>query len=218
MLDNNNAGLSEVRSSTESSAGDRRDAVRHTLLIRSAKLIILGAEYLCILCDASETGAKVRFFHPLPDAPTVTLELQNEDQLEAEIVWRKGDKAGLRFLRKAEMARILEVRGRFEKRPVRVRLSVPSVINAGDTQVACTMLDISQQGAKMACTHPFAIRQSVRLNADGLPLELPAKVCWRRGDQIGLAFETVFQFFELARIVHELQGGGTGHNELLSAS
>jgi hypothetical protein len=211
MLESDDAGLGPERAGSALRPSDRRDAVRHTLLIRSAKLIVQGAEFLCILCDASETGAKVRLFHDLPDTRTMILELQNENRFEAELVWRKGDKAGFRFLELAHMDRILEVRDRFEKRPVRVRLQVPCLLIAGDAIMDTVMVDVSQQGAKLVCAHPIAVRQSVRLKAKGLPAELPAKVCWRRGDQVGLAFET-------AQIVHTLQSRGSAGGLLLSAS
>ena len=217
MLSSESPVGSEV-TAAQAKASDRRDAARHTLFIRSAKLLMKGAEYLCVLCDASETGAKVRFFHPLPESPKVTLELQNEDQLEAEMVWRKGDKAGLCFIEQTQMARILAMDGAYQKRPVRVRLNVASELTVEGSPVECTMVDLSQHGAKVLCSQPLAVRQSVMLKADGLPMKVPAKVCWRRGEQVGLSFETVFQFFELARIAYAMQGGKPLADEFLGIS
>src|SRR5690606_20786923 len=54
---------------------DMREAPRFALLIRSAKLICDSGEYLCIIRDVSETGVRLRLFHPLPPDQLLTLEL-----------------------------------------------------------------------------------------------------------------------------------------------
>ena len=207
MFESNGANIGEPVPAAAAQSGERRNARRHTLLIRSAKLLVDGAEYLVVMCDASETGAKVRFFHSLPEITDVTLELQNEDQLKAEMVWRKGDKAGLCFEHRTQMARILSMRNEFKKRPVRVRIQTPGILIADDTQIPCTMIDVSQQGAKIICDGPLALRQSVKFKATDYPFEILAKVCWKKKGRFGLAFQTVYQFFELARLVNVLQGG-----------
>ncbi len=70
-----------------------------------------------------------------------------------------------------------------------------------------TIQDISQQGAKVACTATFAIDQRVKLLADGMR-DIHAKVRWRREGTCGLVFEETFQYGELARVVLHLQDRG----------
>lgn len=183
---------------------DQRGAVRHTLLIRAAKLIAPGGEYLCVIRDASETGASVRLFHPLPEEGNMLLELQNGDRHEVEIVWSNEDKAGLRFCGPVDVSRIIESPSRFSKRPVRLNVTCPARILASGTEYRVEVQDISQQGAKVGCDYRFPIDQRVILKADDIP-NIHAKIRWRREDSCGLIFENTFQFGELARIVAVLQ-------------
>ena len=183
---------------------EHRAAPRHTLLIRSAKLIVRGLEYLCVVRDVSETGVSVRIFHPLPDCTPIVLEMQNADQFALELVWRKHDRAGFRFAEKVDVARIIELPSTFGRRPIRVRLSVPGVLTSGSQQTVCEVLDISQHGAKLSCSHQFAVQQRVKLTAEGLPA-IMAKILWRRDQLFGLAIENTFQFGELAQIIAAVQ-------------
>ena len=43
--------------------------------MRTAKLVVDGREYLCVLRDASATGVKLRLFHPMPAGDAIALEL-----------------------------------------------------------------------------------------------------------------------------------------------
>lgn len=176
---------------------DQRAAPRHMLVLRSAKLIVEGAEYLCILRDVSETGASIRIFHPLPAAASMVLELQNEDRHAVEMVWNEGEKAGLRFLHRADVARLIEMPSGYPRRGIRIRVNRPGVISWDAGEAECMILDIGQHGAKLASAQPVAIHQHMRLSAPGLPT-VDGKICWRRGEKAGLAFETIFQLSELA--------------------
>ena len=197
------AGLA-VPIGTVCDTGEQRGAPRFTLLIRAAKLITPVGEYMCVVRDASETGVNVRLFHQLPDCGKMLLELQNGDQHELELVWQDHDRAGLRFCGPVDISRIVESPSRFAKRPVRIRLNHAGVLSATQENVACTIQDISQQGAKVISDHRFSIDQRVKLSAAGLP-EVNTKVRWRRDDMYGLVFEDTFQFGDLARIVDRVQ-------------
>ena len=133
------------------------------------------------------------------------LELQNGDRHELELVWQDGDRAGLKFLDVADIARIIESPSRYSKRPIRMEVEFPATVLAGVQQVPVTVLNISQQGAKVSCDYRFAIDQRVRLKAEHLP-EVYAKVRWRRDQCSGLVFEDTFQFGDLARVVAAIQG------------
>ncbi len=188
---------------------DQRVAPRHTLLIRAAKLAIAEAEFVCILRDVSETGVSLRVFHDLPaNAGGILLELQNQDRHAVEPVWRDGDRMGLRFREPVDVHRLIEMPAPFDRRPIRVRLKVPGSIGVGDDTAMCCIRDLSQHGAKVSCSHAFALDQRVRLMAEGMP-KVAGKIRWRRDDQFGLAFETTFQLAELALIVAGFQSVGS---------
>ncbi|MCL6250229.1 PilZ domain-containing protein [Altererythrobacter sp. KTW20L] len=185
---------------------DQRTSPRFTMLVRAAKLRCPAGEFMCVVRDASDTGVSVRLFHPLPDEERLMLELQNGDCHELELVWVDRDRAGLKFLAPANIARIVECPSRFAKRPIRINLNAAAQLVGGLASAVVEIHDISQQGAKITSTTRFAIDQRVRLSAEGLP-EVNAKVRWRRGETYGLVFEDTFQFGDMARIVATLQLG-----------
>lgn len=184
-----------------------RAAPRHTLLIRTAKLIVAGAEYLCVLRDVSETGVSLRLFHDLATERFMMLELQNEDRQEVELVWHDGERMGLRFVERVDVNRLIEIPS--QRRPIRVRLCVPAVLSAGEENAICSIRDLSQHGANVACGRTFAIDQRVRLVTAGMPM-IQARVRWRSKEGLGLVFETTFQLAEFAGIVAGFHGNDPG--------
>ncbi|MCB2066805.1 MAG: PilZ domain-containing protein [Erythrobacter sp.] len=182
-----------------------RAAPRFTLLIRAAKLSTPVGEFLCVIRDASESGISARVFHPLPAFAGMAIELQNGDRYGVEKVWQEEDRAGFRFTGPVDISRIIESPSRFAKRGIRLNLSAPATVSSLGGKEEVTIVDLSQQGAKIACTCRFALDQRVTISAKGLP-ETRAKVRWRAEGTAGLAFEDTLQFGELARIARQLQG------------
>jgi hypothetical protein len=183
---------------------DQRSAPRFTLLIRAAKLTSSDAEFLCVVRDASESGISVRLFHPLPAGLEFTLELPNGDRHPLERVWEREGKAGFRFPRPVALERIVEARGGYAKRPVRLRLEVPCRLVASLRRVQATIANLSQQGAQITTQEHLSLAQRIKLEIDGVP-PIAARVRWRREDRYGLSFEDTFQFAELAALAFDLQ-------------
>lgn len=186
---------------------EQRVAPRYTLLIRAAKLICDAGEFLVVIRDVSESGISVRTFHHLPQAPNMVIELQNGDRHELTLVWQEQDRAGFRFAEMADIARIIASPSRFTKRNVRLNLEAPAEVKCGSDRVEdAQIVNLSQQGAQIACTCRFAIDERVKISAAGLP-ETLAKVRWRKDGMSGLVFEDTYQYGELARIAARLQRG-----------
>jgi len=183
---------------------DQRSAPRFTLLIRAAKLVGAGGEFLCVVRDASETGVSVRLFHPLPPEGELSLELPNGDLHPLERVWEEEGKAGFRFVGDVNLARIVESPSPFAKRGVRVHLQVPCELLFGVRKAPATIVNLSQQGARICTSEKLSLIQRVKIRAEGMP-EIAGKVRWRRNDHYGLSFEDTFQFAELAALAFELQ-------------
>ena len=198
----------ETPNSTALGAGDATDqriAERYTLLIRAAKLIAANGEFLCVIRDASETGISVRIFHPLPEPAFMTVELQNGDRHQVELVWQDKDRAGFRFLEAADISRIIESPSQFAKRAIRLKLSAEAQVETRDGRIELAEItDLSQQGAKITCACHFAIDERVKISAPGLPSTV-AKVRWRKQGSYGLIFENTYQYGECARIAAALQ-------------
>ena len=186
------------------SMDEQRNAPRFTVLIRAAKLITPDGEFLCVIRDVSDSGISVRIFHQIPDCGEMLIELQNSEQYTVDLVWQDEERAGFRFKSEVDVARIIELPSRFAKRAIRLSLSAPAELVAGLQILPVTLLDISQQGAKIESAQLFSIDQRVKLRAEGLR-ETAAKIRWRRNGQCGLVFEDTFQFGEVARIAQSLQ-------------
>lgn len=189
---------------TPSLNDEQRNAPRFTVLIRAAKLISAEGEFLCVIRDVSETGISVRIFHPLPNCAEMQIELQNGEQYPVELVWQDDQRAGFRFHGEVDVARIVELPSRFAKRAIRIALEAHAELVADMQILPVTLLDISQQGAKIESAQYFSIDQRVKLRGEGLR-EIAAKIRWRRNGQCGLVFEETFQFGEVARIAQSLQ-------------
>lgn len=183
----------------QASGAELRGAPRFTVLVRSAKLIIDGREYLCVLRDASATGCKVRLFHPLPAYSSLALETSNGDRFPMEMMWNRDDHAGFRFFETINVQRLLDDKcGLYPKRQIRLKTDAEVIVIANGQQIRAMMRDISQQGACIECPERLMLRQPVRIETAGFP-EIFAKVVWRQQPRHGLVFDRTFQMEELAQ-------------------
>jgi hypothetical protein len=182
-----------------------RSAPRFALLIRTAKVIADGREFLCIIRDASASGLKIRLFSALPQAHKLFIELVTGDRYPVELVWQADDYAGLRFQQEIAVDQLLdEARGTFPRRQVRLRIALDGVLHSGGEAVRVGFKDISQQGACVESDKWLLMNELVRLET-GVTPPLYAKVRWRSHPRYGLIFEHTFKLDELARISAPLQ-------------
>lgn len=194
-----------MMSEMDGEGSELRSAPRFTLLLRTAKLVSPAGEYLCVVRDVSSTGISVRTFHPLPQGQ-VALELPNGDRHLLEKVWEKDGAAGFRFASEVDVARLIEGKGRFPKRGVRLHMELPATLVTLGTTHDALVRNLSQQGARIDTRSRLAIDQRVQLELKGRP-SIRAVVRWRKDDEYGLAFVDTFQFAELARLAAQLQAG-----------
>lgn len=180
---------------------DQRSGKRFTLVLRAAKLVAQGREYLCILRDVSQGGIKLRLFHALPAARPLEIELANGMRHAVEPVWQRGDTAGFRFASgSVPLEDLLSERGPFPRRGVRLRAEMPVTVSGPDGTHVATLCDISLDGARIDSTriHPLSAR--LVIESGQLPA-VPGRVRWRKGQAHGLAFERHFALDELARLL-----------------
>jgi len=188
-----------------STGAELRAAPRYALLIRTAKIIADGREFLCIIRDASATGLKIRLFCGLPQAREMAIEMVTGDRYPVELVWQADDYAGLRFLEKIDVEWLLdESRGTYPKRQVRLQISAGGVLHSGGEAVPVALRNLSQQGACVECEKWLLMNELVRIDT-GVTRPLYAKVRWRSHPRYGLVFEHTFKLDELARISAPLQ-------------
>lgn len=180
--------------------GDQREAPRLTLLIRAAKLIADGREFLCVIRDASSKGIKIRLFHAIPEHRKLEVELANGDRHPIEMVWNADEHAGFRFPQDVDIERLVdESQGAFPRRQVRLRITLEATIKTAGETVRVEVQDISQQGACIESDKWLLKNELIRVDTGILP-PIYAKVRWRRHPRYGLVFEQTFRLDELARL------------------
>lgn len=183
---------------------DRRSQPRYALLLRSAKLISLRGEYLCIVRDVSETGLKLRLFHPLPGDEHLALELVTGERFAVDLVWQENGEAGFRFPRGIDVAHFIAEAGPFPKRPVRIRVNHAVTLEFAGADVPAVLQDLSRQGARIQTDAKLAIGQKMRISGAELP-EFEATVCWRREPCYGLVFRQLMRLEDLALRAFRMQ-------------
>ncbi|MDE2303380.1 MAG: PilZ domain-containing protein [Sphingomonadales bacterium] len=184
---------------------EQRSAPRFTLVLRTARLLADGREYLCVLRDISASGVKIRLFHPLPRCEALELEFEDGLRHRMDVVWCADDHAGLRFAEAVDVPAVLE--GRCVTRPrrqMRINVAEPVTLFAGGATVSGRITNLSQQGVCLETEATLSLRERLRLVSDLLP-EMVCTVCWRRKPHYGLVFETGFRLDELARLLARLQ-------------
>jgi len=185
-------------------SSEARSAERYTLLMRAAKLIADGREYLCVMRDASATGTKVRVFHPITKARRLELELGNGERIGVQPVWHCNEYVGLRFDSEVDVHNIIEERPNpYAKRPIRLNVDKPVLLQSGALNQAVTLRNISQGGACVSSPQRLTLHQSVQINVQGLE-PIFAKICWRTMPLHGLVFERNYTIEELALALQTL--------------
>jgi hypothetical protein len=199
---------SEAGGSAADAGSEERRSARFSLLIRPAKLVCGPFEYPCVMRDVSETGVSVRLFQPLPGEAEIQLEMLGGDRYPLELVWEEGLAAGFRFRGPIDLQQVLANAGPFANRPVRLAIDVPVVMEHGARKSTISLVNISQQGARLSCGEYLALGQMVVLHSDSLP-RLHAKVRWRKNEQYGVVFEETFKLPELAALAARIYASPT---------
>lgn len=173
---------------------------RHTLLIRTAKLIGRRGEALCIVRDAWADGIRIRTFTPLPPEPELELELPNGQRHRIVRVRERGELVEFRFLEPIDIERLVAHNPvHLRKREIHLNCLVPAVLSAGAGECDVRLHEISQHGARIECGLRLGIGERVRIGSDALP-PVMATVEWRRAPFYRVLFDRVFPFDELARL------------------
>lgn len=77
--------------------------------------------------------------------------------------------------------------GRLSPHGRRLRANWPALLRRGGVGVPCTVIDVSQAGAKLLIEGEFCIDDHVWLIVEGIG-PIPAVIVWRRGSHAGLRF------------------------------
>ena len=190
--------------SGEADSPEQRAAPRMALLIRTAKLVSAQGEFVCVLRDVSATGISVRLFHRLPSCDAFTLELQSGMAFEVKKVRENDNEAGFQFAAPVELETIIKETGRFPKRGLRMHICFPVVLATRQDRKTGTILNLSQQGARLESDALLSIDQTIALEGPDLG-EIRAKVRWRKEREYGLVFDDTFSLQNFACLAARLQ-------------
>jgi hypothetical protein len=188
---------------TPARLGEQRRAPRFSLVLRTARLVADGREYICVLRDISATGVKIKLFHPLPDWSRLQLELDGGERHDMTLAWAAGDHAGLRFV-DAVGATGTTKGGAHPRRPLRIAVDRPAVLLVHGETAPARLVNLSQQGACIETGVHLRLRERLRLDSGPMG-EMSVTVCWRDRPRYGLVFEQGFKLDQLARMLNDLR-------------
>lgn len=180
---------------------ERRMSPRVTTLMRAAKLIGLSGEYPCVVRDVSETGLRVKLFHPLPE-DRLALELAPGVHYFVEKVWESASEAGFLSAAMIDVDEFLAVIGRNDG-PAWFKVWISGAVRSRDGSARVTVRGLSQQGADIETGAHFAIDEVVMLTAEGMP-PLNARIAGRNLAGYRLILADAFRLDELARLIWSL--------------
>lgn len=173
--------------------------------LRTAKLVHECHEQPCVLREISGDLLRVRLFGAVPFSyRRFELQFGDGECFMVELAWQSDGYAGLRFCDFKDSGALLSDRGPFRKRPIRIALSVPTMLSVRGEEFPVVIRDISHEGARIGDGPPLSLDEQVRLDIPGLE-NVVAKVRWRRDGMYGLVFVENFRFDEMAAAIGNLQ-------------
>ncbi len=186
------------------SFSERRSAPRFSLVMRTAKLISQSGEYVCIVRDVSETGVKLRLFHPAPPDQFLFLALANGRIHPLQFVWQEENHAGYRFTATIDVEEFIDEPSSFGQREVHLSLDRQVTLEASGRSLTGRLVNISQQGACVELRESVPIRKAVTFVMDGAA-KRTGHICWRRGPAHGLVFQDTMSLNQFAEAMMDLQ-------------
>ncbi|WP_090199581.1 PilZ domain-containing protein [Erythrobacter sp. HL-111] len=195
---------------SQEARGDRRAAPRGRLVLRIAKLVCETGEYPCILRDVSLTGAELAFWHEVPPAERVILQLSNGHTFPIERVWSGAGRAGYRFAVPVAEEDFIAGDAEFGHRPLRLSIDAGARVVDGRVMVSARLADLSAEGARIeiegaqrSCARFDAGRLVSLAIAGGEPRL--AEVRWAEEASVGLRFVEPMAMPDLAALALALQ-------------
>lgn len=176
-------------------------------MLRRAKLVCQSGEYLTLIRDVSENGISLGFLHDVPPEGRTILQLANGMTYPVERVWAQSRQAGYRFGCTITLDEFLREETPHPVRPLRLNLEGTARVQDGRTVIDTHLLDLSCEGAKIACHDDIRTKGLVSFELPGMSPRL-AQVRWNEGEQYGLQFQHPLESEELATCAMLLQPFG----------
>lgn len=172
---------------------------RLTTILMIGRLVTDRGDHVCRVRNVSPGGMMIECDIALATGERVRIELRNMNVVEAEIVWSRPPRIGVRFDAAHDVADLLHAPAEMTNRQPRApRLSATCAVllwHLGRT-TAPALCDLSQSGCRLAMASPPPIGTDVRITVPGLPAR-HATLRWTRDGEAGFAFREMLSFADL---------------------
>jgi hypothetical protein len=164
---------------------NRRGAGRQRVLKKGLILFNDGRSSIgCHIVDISDSGAKLVPVDVFSCPSEFLLKLPVGEPRECEVVWRRGDRVGVRFRGSHQGRTSSDRRGTSRRRAVQ---PASIVFNNGHSTMGCQILDTSEFGAKLKPADVYACPRQFVLTSKSYGTR-QCVVLWRKGSTIGVRF------------------------------
>lgn len=181
---------------------------RASPMLRSAKVVCLTGEYVCLVRDVSDTGVLLSYLHEVPGEARIILVLGNGQTYPIQRLWEGESQASYRFASAISVPEFLHERSPFALRPVRLSVAASARLVDGADAHAAQLVDLSTHGAKIDCAARLACDRRISFQAHGMAPR-PATIIWSEttgnAARCGLQFSEPLTLRELAQASLRMQ-------------
>ena len=168
----------------------RRADPRSRLVLRTGRITTANEISLCLVVNISNSGAMIRTYLPIDVGDEVKVELADHISLSGEVIWRDGDKAGLRFFEKVDCMFLLFELSRQSKLPnnrsLRIECDSRVLISSEGSMASAHLRNVSLRGGRIETAKVLRVGQLLEICKGGV--SIPAAVRWVRDSLVGIQF------------------------------
>ena len=172
---------------------NRRKEARFTLILRVGMLEQRGKSLLCLVKNISPTGVQVKFYARPIIGAEASIQIADEPPVPGQVVWIKGDVAGISFQEQLDASTLLRVRQKLKpnrrRTMPRVTIEASATLRTGGKTHHARVCDISSLGARVRTRSTVTPGDRAVIAFPDLP-PINGFVRWCDGEESGLAFET----------------------------
>jgi len=198
---------------------ERRTSPRNISILRTALLRTRRFEELCLVRNISIGGLMAHVFCEVAVGDSLEIEFKSERSVGGRVVWRRDQLVGVQFQHPIDLAFVLSNQfedARKSARAPRVDVDVPARIRSAATWQPALLRNISQGGACLGIDPDTELLETVLLEAPGLSI-IPGSVRWRESDSVGIAFDRLVPFADIAQWVADSHRAREGADDTLLA-
>lgn len=189
--------LSPLPARTPATPAERRGETRQRTCFAVGKLIVDGAERVCIVRNLSDQGVGIELDAPPPAGARVRIEARSVEPADATVIWSRDRLAGLRL-----DAPVVSPPSDQRPRSPRFACARAARLIVEDQLIDAPLRDIALGGARVGSALPARDGTLVVLLV--ATLSLSGRICWQAGGASGIRFTRPLSVAELAALLAEM--------------